>query len=220
MPEVTAVWASPIIRPEITERSSTPGVQPATSSIAGWRATATRRSGASSSSSRRRASPCCSSCSWESRRFPCPPAARHTYSRVAMLLAVQLIAGRDQIWLPARWRRLRLAGPSQQRFINRLMKTIRWLERFSHPRASYLFDHRLSNIVFGVLVLAGSLAAFLAPPFTGLDTLPSLGVVLLSIAVLLEDLAIVVLAVAVGVAGVALELILGRAVVRGIGNLF
>jgi hypothetical protein len=60
------------------------------------------------------------------------------------------------------------------------MKTIRWLERFSRPRATYLFDHRLSNLVFGVLVLAGSLAAFLAPPFTGLDTLPSLGVVLLS----------------------------------------
>jgi hypothetical protein len=74
--------------------------------------------------------------------------------------------------------------------------------------------------VFGVLVLAGSLAAFLAPPFTGLDTLPSLGVVLLSVGVLLEDLAIVVLAIAVGVAGAALELILGRAAVRGIGKLF
>jgi hypothetical protein len=146
--------------------------------------------------------------------------ATHVFQIVAMLLAVQLIAGRDEIWLPERWRRLRLAGPNQQRFINRLMKTIRWLERFSHPRASYLFDHRLSNIVFGVLVLAGSLAAFLAPPFSGLDTLPSLGVVLLSIGVLLEDLAIVVLAVVVGVAGAALELILGRAAVRGIGKLF
>jgi hypothetical protein len=146
--------------------------------------------------------------------------ATHVFEIVAMLLAVQLIAGRDEIWLPERWRRLRLAGPNQQRFINRLMKTIRWLERFSRPRATYLFDHRLSNIVFGVLVLAGSLAAFLAPPFSGLDTLPSLGVVLLSIAVLLEDVAIVVVAVVVGVAGAALELILGRAAVRGIGNLF
>jgi hypothetical protein len=146
--------------------------------------------------------------------------ATHVFEIVAMLLAVQLIAGRDKIWLPERWRRLPLAGPNQQRFINRLMKTIRWLERFSRPRASYLFGHRLSNIVFGVLVLAGSLAAFLAPPFSGLDTLPSLGVVLLSIGVLLEDLAIVVLAVVVGVAGAALELILGRAAVRGIGKLF
>ena len=146
--------------------------------------------------------------------------ATHVFEIVAMLLAVQLIAGRDEIWLPERWRRLRLAGPTQQRFINRLMKTIRWLERFSRPRGTFLFDHRLSNVVFGVLVLAGSLAAFLAPPFTGLDTLPSLGVVLLSLAVLLEDLAIVVIAVVVGAAGVLLELVLGRAAVNGIGKLF
>jgi hypothetical protein len=146
--------------------------------------------------------------------------ATHVFEIVAMLLAAELIAGRGRIWLPERWRRLRLAGQTQQRFINRLMKTIRWLERFSRPRAKYLFGHRLSNIVFGVLVLAGSLAAFLAPPFSGLDTLPSLGVVLLSLGVLLEDLAIVVLAVVVGVAGVWLELVLGRAAVNGIGNLF
>ena len=146
--------------------------------------------------------------------------ATHVFEIVAMLLAVELIAGRDKIWLPERWRRLRLAGPNQRRLIDRLMKTIRWLERFSRPRASYLFGHRLSNLVFGVLVLAGSLAAFLATRFSGRDTLPSLCVVLLSIGVLREDLAIVGLAVAVGVAGVALELILGRAAIRGIGKLF
>jgi len=43
----------------------------------------------------------------------------------------------------------------------------------------------LSGIVFGLLVLGGSAGAFLAPPFTGLDTLPALGVVLLSLGVLL-----------------------------------
>jgi hypothetical protein len=139
---------------------------------------------------------------------------------VAMLLAVQLIAGRDRIWLPERWRRLTLAGPTQQRLINRLMKTIRWLERFSRPRATFLFDHRLSNLVFGVLVLAGSLAAFLAPPFSGLDTLPSLGVVLLSLGVLLEDAALVVLAIMVGAAGVFAEIVLGRAAVNGVRGLF
>jgi hypothetical protein len=137
-----------------------------------------------------------------------------------MLLALQLIAGRDHIWLPERWRRLPLAGPTQQRLIDRLMRAIRWLERFSRPRATFVFDHRLSNIVFGVLVLAGSLAAFLAPPFSGLDTLPSLGVVLLSLGVLAEDLAIVVVAVVVGAAGVFLELFLGRAVLHEIRKLF
>jgi hypothetical protein len=146
--------------------------------------------------------------------------ATHVFEIIAVLLALQLIAGRDMIWLPRRWRSLDLAGPRRQRFIHALMRWIRRLERFSKPRLRFLFDHRLSNIVFGVLVVAGCVGAFLAPPFSGLDTLPSLGVVLLSLGVLLEDFAIVVLAVVVGAAGVVLEIILGSAAVNGISKLF
>src|SRR5260370_12676582 len=83
--------------------------------------------------------------------------ATHVFEIVAMLLAVQLIAGREKIWLPERWRRLQLAGEKRERFLNALMKIIRWLERFSRPRLRFLFGRRLSNAVFGVLVLAGSL---------------------------------------------------------------
>jgi hypothetical protein len=146
--------------------------------------------------------------------------ATHVFEIIAVLLAVQLIAGRDHIWLPERWRRLELAGPRQRRFIAGLMKMIRRLERFSRPRLRFLFDHRLSNIVFGLLVIAGCAGAFLAPPFTGLDTLPALGVVLLSLGVLLEDFLLVVLGVAVGIAGVFLEIVLGKAAVKGVGSLF
>ena len=72
--------------------------------------------------------------------------------------------------------------------------------------------------MFGVLVLCGSVAAFLAPPFSGLDTLPALGVVLLSLGVLLEDIAIAALGVAVAAAGVALEVVLGHAVLHLISH--
>jgi hypothetical protein len=100
------------------------------------------------------------------------------------------------------------------------MKMIRRLERFSRPRLRFLFDHRLSNIAFGLLVIAGSASAFLAPPFTGLDTLPALGVVLLSLAVLLEDFLIVAAALVIGAAGVTLEIVLGSAAIHGLGSLF
>ena len=140
---------------------------------------------------------------------------------IAMLVALQLVAGRDKIWLPERWRKVDLGtGGGRTRFIRGLMKVIRWIEGFSRPRLRFLFDHRASNTVFGLLVVAGSLGAFLAPPFTGLDTLPALGVVLLSLGVVLEDFAVVGLALIVGSAGVLLEIVLGRAAVRGIGNLF
>ena len=146
--------------------------------------------------------------------------ATHVFEIIAMLLALELIAGREEIWLPQRWRRLELAGDKQQRFIAALMKIIRWLERFSRPRLSFLFDHRLSNIVFGLFVIAGSLAAFLAPPFTGLDTLPALGVVLLSLGVLLEDFLVVLAGLIVAAAGILLEVILGSAAIGGVEKLF
>jgi hypothetical protein len=146
--------------------------------------------------------------------------ATHVFEIIAVLLALELIAGRDHIWLPERWRKLELAGARQQRFITRLMQLIRRLERLSRPRLRFLFDHRLSNIVFGLLVVGLSAGAFLAPPFTGLDTLPSLGVVLLSLGVLLEDILVVLAALVVGVAGVVLEVVLGSAAINGIGSLF
>ena len=145
--------------------------------------------------------------------------ATHVFEAIAVLLAAQLIAGRNHIWLPKRWCSLELAGRRQQRFIAGLMRWIRRLERISRPRLRFLFGHRLSNVVFGALVIAGSLGAFLAPPFTGLDTLPALGVVLLSLAVLLEDFAIVIAALVVGVAGVVLEIVLGSAALSGIEHL-
>jgi hypothetical protein len=145
--------------------------------------------------------------------------ATHVFEIIAVLLALELIAGRDQIWLPQRWCKLELAGKRQQRFITALMRMIRRLERISRPRLRFLFDHRLSNIVFGLLVIAGCAGAFLAPPFTGLDTLPSLGVVLLSLGVLLEDFAVVVVALIVGAAGVTLEVVLGKAAIHSLGKI-
>jgi hypothetical protein len=152
--------------------------------------------------------------------LPLPTAgATHVFEVIAVLLALQLVAGRDEIWLPKRWRALELAGPRQQKFLKGLMKLIRWLERFSRPRLTFLFEHRLTDIVFGLLVIGLSVAAFVAPPFSGLDTLPSLGAVLLSLGVLLEDALVVVLALVVGVAGITLEIILGSAAVKGVSSL-
>jgi hypothetical protein len=139
---------------------------------------------------------------------------------IAMLVALQLIIGRDEIWLPKRWRKIELAGGKRERFLNALMRWIRRLERISKPRLRFLFFRRLSNIVFGVLVLALTVAAFLAPPFTGLDTLPALGVVLLSLGVLLRDFLIVVVGFVVGAAGVLLEIVLGTAAIKGIWKIF
>jgi hypothetical protein len=142
--------------------------------------------------------------------------ATHVFEIIAMLLALQLIAGRDEIWLPRRFKNTRLPDG----FTTKLLGTIRRLERFSKPRARLLFDHRLSNIVFGLLVLAGSIAAFVAPPFTGLDTLPSLGVVFISLGFIMEDIALVVVGLVIALVGVGLEIVLGKAALHGLSSIF
>jgi hypothetical protein len=99
------------------------------------------------------------------------------------------------------------------------MRLIRRLERFSRPRLVFVFRHRLSDVGFGLLVIGGSAAAFLAPPFTGLDTLPALGVVLISLGVLLEDVLVAAAGTLLGIVGVALEVVLGAAAVHGLTSL-
>ena len=144
--------------------------------------------------------------------------ATNVFEIVTILLALQLIAGREEIWLPQRVREREVN--TEGRFINGLVRNVRRLERVSRPRLTWIFGHRASNVVFGLLVVAGTAAAFAAPPFSGLDTLPSLGVVLLSLGVLLEDALLVVLGVVVGAAGVVLEIVAGGAALRGLKSLF
>jgi hypothetical protein len=146
--------------------------------------------------------------------------ATHVFEVVAALLALELIVGRRQVWLPQRWQRLKLGGDKQRRFIAGLTRLIRRLEKLSRPRLAFLFDHRLSKVVFGVLVLGGTAGAFFAPPFTGLDTLPSLAVVVISLGVLLEDFLVVAAGLVIGVAGVTLEIVLGAAALHGLRSIF
>jgi hypothetical protein len=146
--------------------------------------------------------------------------ATHVLEVVTMLVALQLVVGRRCIWLPARWQRLQLAGPSRRKLLNALLRRIRWFERFSRPRATWLFDHRPTTSAFGLLVFVLTLSAFLAPPFSGLDTLPSLGVVVIGLGVLNRDIVLALAGAVIGAVGVATVLALGDLVVQAAQHVF
>jgi hypothetical protein len=144
----------------------------------------------------------------------------HVFEVIAMLLALELIVGRRKVWLPQRWLRRELPEEGLEKQAETLLRLIRWVERHSMARLGALLSSRLSGIVFGVVVLALSLTAFLAPPFTGLDTLPALGIVLISLGVLFEDALLALVGLIIGAAGVLLVIVLGRAAIHEIGRLF
>jgi hypothetical protein len=145
--------------------------------------------------------------------------ATHVFLAIAALLALELIAGRETLWLPRRWRDVRIGGGDRERFVRGLLWIVRRAERVSKPRGRALLQPRIATVAYGLFVVAGAAGAFFAPPFTGLDTLPALGVVLVSLGVLLDDVAFVVGGSLVTAAGVALELTVGKALVDVVRDL-
>jgi hypothetical protein len=77
-----------------------------------------------------------------------------------------------------------------------------------------VLDLGTTRRLFGVIVLGLSLAAFIAPPFSGLDTLPALGVVVLSVGVLLRDAVLALIGLVIGALGIGLIVGVGHAVTR------
>jgi hypothetical protein len=144
----------------------------------------------------------------------------HVFEVIAMLLALELIAGRRKVWLPERWRGREIGPETRERFSKGLLPRIRWIERHSKARLGFLLTHRFSGIVYGAVTLVLVVTAFVAPPFTGLDTIPSIGVVLISLGVLLEDPILGAIGFVVGAAGVLIVFLLGREVVDLISGLF
>ena len=69
-----------------------------------------------------------------------------------------------------------------------------------------LFEHRVTRSAFGALVFGLTLSAFLAPAFSGRDTVPSLDVVVIGLGVLMRDLLVALL----GAIGVATILVIGN----------
>jgi len=147
--------------------------------------------------------------------LPLPTGAvSHVLEILTMLLALELVIGRTEVWIPKRFHDRELKSLSNSKFRTTLLKRIRWFEKFSRPRMAELLQKRLTGVFFGAAVFGFALTAFFAPPFSGLDTLPALGAVILSLGVLLGDIVIAGVGIGIGAGGVAVVIGLGKAITK------
>jgi hypothetical protein len=139
---------------------------------------------------------------------------------IAVVIAAQMVLGRRTLWLPERWKGRELGHLTTAKAIPLLLRAIRRLERWSRPRGARLFGHRWATRVCGLLLASLAISASLAPPFSGLDTLPALGAVAICLAILLEDVVVLAAGIVIGTAGTVLILTVGAAAVRLFQRLF
>ena len=135
----------------------------------------------------------------------------HVFEVITVLLGLQMVIGRRTIWLPARFARRSLGATTTDKAIPFIVKVVRKVERFSRPRGVRLFEDGIFYRLIGVVVIAFAVAAALAPPFTGLDTLPALGAVVVALSMIQKDVLVLAVGVALGTGGIALALTVGAA---------
>ena len=135
----------------------------------------------------------------------------HVLEVAAMLLALELIVGRRDL-APGAMAGQGAAGavfaavPASAAGTGPLVRAV------VAATDAHLLERGLVNRLYGLVTLALAFVAFVAPPFSELDTLPALGAVVLSLGVLLGDVVVAVVGVAIGTAGTALVIGLARAV--------
>lgn len=143
----------------------------------------------------------------------------HIFEIITLLLALEILVGRRTIWLPSRWKNMKLGAVIERQAIPMILRRIRWFEKHSSQKFNRIFRLPLFMRLNALVIIVFTVASFMAPPFSGLDTLPALGVVLLCLSVILEDAKILILGYTSGVAGTAIVVAAGAATINIIHRL-
>lgn len=142
----------------------------------------------------------------------------HLFEVITVVLAAEMVLGRRTVWLPERWQRRELGATTTEKAIPFMIRWIRRVERFSRPRGAWLFEQGWMLRLVGLLLMGFAVGAAVAPPFSGLDTLPAFGAVAIALSIILEDVAVLAIGIVVGAVGIALIVTIGAAIVRILGN--
>ena len=144
----------------------------------------------------------------------------HVTSLLNMLVSLQLVFGRKTIWLPKKAKHVNAGRFMKGKAAHKLITFIKWFERYSKQRMSGLLSLKATKSLIGVVILIFTVATFVAPPFSGLDTLPAVGVVVIALSLILEDIVVLVAGLILGCVGIGLELAAGTALYSGLTHFF
>lgn len=113
-----------------------------------------------------------------------PPGSSAVVGILYIILAVQMLLGLDQPWLPHRLRTYRLSPRAVTALRQRGVPVVRRIERYSRPRPLFP-DERIAARAVALAVLVVGVILFFPLPF--LNTIPALGILLLGIGLLNRD---------------------------------
>lgn len=122
---------------------------------------------------------------------------------VMFLLAVQLIVGSEQPWLPEKFRKRGFERKSVQGIIRKGLPWLKRIETVSRPRLTPVCTSRTGRVVIGLAIALMSISMMIPIPLT--NTLPAMGIFVTGFGLLDDDGAISLAGLTICVMGAALS---------------
>jgi hypothetical protein len=107
---------------------------------------------------------------------------------VMALLAIQLLQGSEQPWLPEKWRKRGFERQKVKGLIQAGLPWLRRIEAISRPRLTGICTSRVGRLVMGIAILLMSICMMI--PIPGTNTLPAIGIFVTGFGLLDDDGAI------------------------------
>jgi len=137
--------------------------------------------------------------------LPAPPGMNSVFGLPVLLFAVQLALGFKKPWLPRRILDKRFRVATFRKIIDVAEPRLQRVEKLLRPRHTALFGARGDRLI-GVFAVILALCVIL--PLPGTNWVPSIALVILSMAILQEDGLVLGFGILAGLAGIAYTVIL------------
>ena len=116
--------------------------------------------------------------------IPWPPGGKAVFAAPIILLAVELAAQRNEVWLPRWLLKASLSRAAYRKALSKVIRPIRFVENLTRPRMSALTG-KASEILMGVACVLLALMMALPIPFG--DMLPGLALVFFALGIMQKD---------------------------------
>lgn len=137
--------------------------------------------------------------------LPVPaPGYSTPFGIVIILLALQIIIGRKNPWFPSRIKEKEVPLEKFKKGISTINKFIIFFEKFIHPRLSFVYTQGFP--IIGITLLLCGLCMLL--PIPGTNTIPALGVFIISIGMIEKDGILGILGMLVSLVGITITAII------------
>lgn len=117
--------------------------------------------------------------------FPTPPGLTGPFGVACLLLSVQMILGRRSPWLPKRIANYKFPRPFAQLLLQNLRRLTKVVEKIARPRLAKIAHHPLTWRINGFCI--SWLTVLLISPIPFTNPIPTVGILLLTIATIESD---------------------------------